>query len=98
VPASPPRLRYYSASLARQLRDPRRIVDELANNMATRVRWHETSVLAGEHGARLAIEMPPGSVLTKLAVSAGWPDAVALAETRVDTVVELMGRERQRGE
>src|SRR5205085_2014393 len=48
-----PRLRYYSASLGRALFDPARIVADLATNMATRVRWHETSVLAGEHGVRL---------------------------------------------
>jgi malonate decarboxylase epsilon subunit len=98
VPAAQPRMRYYSASLARELRDPRRIVDDLAFNMAARVRWHETSVLAGEHGVRLAVEMPPGSVLTKLSTIASLPEgiAVAAADTRTDTVVELMAREARR--
>lgn len=94
-----PRLRYYSASAARELRDPRRIADDLVHNMARPVRWHETALLARERGARLAIEMPPGNVLTKLA-GAAMPQvlAVAAGETRVDTLAALMDRERQRGE
>jgi malonate decarboxylase epsilon subunit len=98
VPASRPRMRYYSASLARALLDPARIVGDLATNMATRVRWHEASVLAGEHGVRVAVEMPPGSVLTRISTIASLPDgiAVAVADTRIDTVVELMAREARR--
>ena len=98
VAVSAPRLRYYSASLGRELRDGARIVGDLANNMAVPVRWHETNVLTGEHGARLAVEMPPGNVLTKLSAIAALADgvAVAAADTRVDTIVELMARESRR--
>ncbi|MGZ5184266.1 MAG: malonate decarboxylase subunit epsilon [Caldimonas sp.] len=94
---SAPRLRYYSASHARELRDPIRIAHDLANNMALPVLWHETTLLAGERGARLVVEMPPGNVLTKLATAA-LPDAlaVAAAETRADTIAALMAREAQR--
>jgi malonate decarboxylase epsilon subunit len=91
----PPRLRYYSASAARALRDPAAIGQDLASNMATQVRWHETAVLAWEVGARLFVEMSPGKVLTKL-VDEALPDirAVAVDDTRLDTIGALMSRER----
>ncbi len=97
VRVSPPRLRWYSASLGRELRDPARIADDLAHNMARPVQWHDTTVLAAERGARLMVEMPPGQVLTKLA-GAALPDvrAVAAADTRADTIAALMAREAQR--
>ena len=97
VVVSTPRLRYYSASLGRELREPPRIAHDLAHNMALPVNWHETSVLAGERGVGLSVEMPPGNVLTKLSAAA-LPDvlAVAAADTRADTIVELMAREARR--
>ncbi|QEI07595.1 acyltransferase domain-containing protein [Pigmentiphaga aceris] len=93
----PPRLRYYSASAARAVRDPAAIGLDLAHNMASLVRWHETSVLAWEVGARLFVEMSPGKVLTRLCTEA-LPDArtVAIDDTRLDTVAALMARERVR--
>jgi malonate decarboxylase epsilon subunit len=95
----PPRLRYYSASAARALRDPAAIGADLARNMATPVRWHETSVLAWEVGARLFVEMSPGKVLTRLCEEA-LPDvrAVAVDDTRLDTIAALMARERTRAD
>ena len=97
VPVAAPRLRYFSASLGRVLSAPVRIADDLARNMALPVKWHDTTVLAHELGVRLSIEMPPGSVLTKLAGLA-FPQAlsVAAADTRTDTLAVLMARERQR--
>ena len=97
VPVAAPRLRYISASLGRVLSAPARIADDLARNMALPVKWHDASVLAHEHGVRLSVEMPPGSVLTKLSGLA-FPDAVsvAAADTRTDTLAVLMARERQR--
>jgi malonate decarboxylase epsilon subunit len=99
VPISAPRLRVFSASLGRELRDPARIAGDLACNMARPVLWHDTTTLAHERGVRLSIEMPPGNVLTKLAVVA-FPDAIAVAasETRIDSLALLMQRERERGE
>ncbi|MBG6071644.1 MULTISPECIES: malonate decarboxylase subunit epsilon [unclassified Polaromonas] len=97
VPVAAPRLRYFSASLGRALSAPALIADDLARNMALPVKWHDTSVLAHEHGVRLSVEMPPGSVLTKLGGLA-FPDAVSVAAagTRTDTLAVLMARERQR--
>ncbi|MGO4332857.1 malonate decarboxylase subunit epsilon [Cupriavidus sp. 2TAF22] len=97
VRATRPRLRYFSASAARELRDPARIATDLARNLAVPVRWHETMLLARECGVRLAVEMPPGNVLTRLAAPL-LPDgiAVACADTRIDSVVALSGREALR--
>ena len=97
VPMLRPRLRYFSASRSRELRDPERLREDLARNMARPVLWHDTTALAHESGVRLSIEMPPGGVLTKLAMAA-FPDAVALAaeQTRGDSLALLMERERSR--
>lgn len=89
-----PTLRLFSASAARELRDPARIAADLAANMALPVRWHETLLLARACGVRLAVEMPPGNVLTRLA-GAVLPEAVAFAETRADSVRVLMDRASQ---
>jgi len=95
VQLSPPRLRYFSASLVRVLQCPARIADDLARNMAVPVKWHDTTVLAHEQGVRLTVEMPPGSVLTKLSTAA-LPEAlsVSASNTRIDTLSVLMERER----
>lgn len=87
-----PTLRLFSASAARELRDPARVAADLAANMALPVRWHETLLLARACGVRLAVEMPPGNVLTRLAGTV-LPEAVACADTRVDSVKVLMARQ-----
>ncbi|WP_042877455.1 malonate decarboxylase subunit epsilon [Cupriavidus necator] len=94
VPQSPPTLRYFSASKARELRDPRKIAEDLAQNMATPVRWHETMLLVRANGARLVVEAPPGDVLTRLAQPV-FADGMALAcdRTRVDSIAAIMRRE-----
>jgi malonate decarboxylase epsilon subunit len=99
VPMCTPRLQVFSASLGRELRNPARIAEDLAHNMARPVLWHDTTTLAHERGVRLSIEMPPGNVLTKLATVA-FPDAIAVAasEMRIDSLALLMQRERERGE
>jgi malonate decarboxylase epsilon subunit len=98
VPMKAPKLLLFSASLGREMRDPARIADDLAHNMARPVLWHETTTLARERGMTLSIEMPPGNVLTKLATAA-QPDAlsVAASDNRIDTLAVLMKRERERG-
>lgn len=61
-----PQIAYLSGSSGRVLWQPERIADDLAFNMARTVRWHEAMVAAYEREVRLAIEMPPGAVLTGL--------------------------------
>jgi malonate decarboxylase epsilon subunit len=88
-----PTIAYLSSSAARTLFDPARIRDTLAANMARSVHWADTVRLAWERGARLAVEMPPGSVLTRL-TAPQFADGVAVAcdGNRADTVLALMAR------
>ncbi|MDO8071007.1 malonate decarboxylase subunit epsilon [Janthinobacterium sp. SUN176] len=90
-----PSLVYLSSSAARALFDPARIRDSLAANMARRVQWTSTVRLAWERGARLALEMPPGSVLTRL-TAPDFTDGVAVCceGNRGDSVLALVRRER----
>ncbi|KQQ32487.1 malonate decarboxylase subunit epsilon [Duganella sp. Leaf126] len=57
---------YISGSAARAMFDGAAIGADLAHNMARPVHWYDGIRHAWERGARLAIEMPTGSVLTKL--------------------------------
>ncbi|PHV31143.1 malonate decarboxylase subunit epsilon [Janthinobacterium sp. BJB312] len=90
-----PSLVYLSSSAARALFDPARIRDSLTANMAQRVQWSATVRLAWERGARLAVEMPPGSVLTRL-TAPDFTDGVAICcdGNRGDSLLALVGRER----
>jgi malonate decarboxylase epsilon subunit len=73
-----PRIAYVSSSQARVLFDGRRIGADLAANMAQPVLWADTVRHAWERGARLAVEMPSGSVLTRL-TAPEFADGVALS-------------------
>jgi malonate decarboxylase epsilon subunit len=90
----PPRLTYLSSSAARALLEPQRIADDLAGNVARPVNWHDTARLAWERGARLAIEMPSGSVLTGLTQPA-FADGLAVCceNNRIETLVALIARQ-----
>ncbi|GAB3464794.1 malonate decarboxylase subunit epsilon [Massilia terrae] len=61
-----PSITYISSSTARALFGGRAIIDDLAANMARPVLWADTARHAWERGARLAVEMPSGSVLSRL--------------------------------
>ena len=67
VPLHRPRVTYISGSAARALFDGAAVGADLAANMARPVHWHDSVRHAWERGARLAVEMPSGSVLTRLA-------------------------------
>jgi malonate decarboxylase epsilon subunit len=88
-----PRITYISSSQARALFDPRRIGADLAANMAHPVLWADTVRHAWERGARLALEMPTGSVLTKL-TAPEFPDGVAMScdGARLDSLVLAVSR------
>lgn len=89
-----PQLAYLSSSAARTLFDPDRIRDSLASNMARRVHWADTVRLAWERGARLAVEMPPGSVLTRLtAPEFGEGVAVSCDGQRAESLLALIGKQ-----
>ena len=95
VTLSRPHCAYLSGSTARVLWQPERIADDLAMNMARTVRWQEAMVAANEREARLAIEMPPGGILTCLTRQAAWEgETVSLERSGVDVVAHLAKRLR----
>lgn len=85
-----PTIAYLSGSTGRVLWQPDRIADDLAFNMARPLYWANAMTAAYERGVRLAIEMPPGSVLTGLAkrvMTQG--DAVSVQQEGLNTVLRL---------
>jgi len=90
-----PRSTYVSASSARALFAPEKIRDDLANNMARQVHWHDAATHAWERGARLAVEMLPGSTLTGLcrSVFSAGGDAVAMSQNSLSNLVILQQRQ-----
>jgi malonate decarboxylase epsilon subunit len=86
-----PQAVFISSSAARALFDPARIAQDLAANLACPVLWSDTVRHAWERGARLAIEMPSGSVLTRL-TQPMFEGGVALAcaDTRLDSILSLV--------
>jgi malonate decarboxylase epsilon subunit len=97
VPLRPPApgCAYISASSARVLFDPERIRDDLAMNMARQVHWTDTVRQVWERGARLAVEMPSGSVLTGLTAPV-FDNGLALSceNTRIDSLLAHIAREQ----
>ena len=96
VPRKRPRITYISSSAARALFDADRIMADLAANMARPVLWADTLRHAWERGARTALEMPSGAVLTRLALEADFGAGIALCAdgNRLDTLVQV-ARENQ---
>jgi len=89
-----PRVTYLSSSAARAIRDPARLAEDLATNMARPVNWHDTARLAWERGARLAVEMSSGTVLTGLTQPAFAEGlAVCSENNRIETLVSLITRQ-----
>lgn len=90
-----PQCAYLSGSTGRVLWQPEKIADDLAWNMARTVRWQEAVIAANERDARLAIEMPPGGILTCLTRQAAWNgESISLERSGVDVAVHLANRLR----
>lgn len=90
-----PRCAYLSGSSARVLFQPAQIADDLAMNMARTVRWHEAMEAASERDVGLALEMPPGAVLTGLArepLTRG--DALSLDQAGLPLALRLAAQAR----
>nr|WP_255557201.1 malonate decarboxylase subunit epsilon [Sodalis sp. dw_96] len=88
-----PDIAYLSGSTGRVLWQPDRIADDLAMNMSRPVHWQDAMVSAYERDVRLAIEMPPGAVLTgltKRVMEQG--EAIALSQHSLALVTALAGR------
>ncbi|XTZ38763.1 malonate decarboxylase subunit epsilon [Salmonella enterica] len=93
-----PQCAYLSGSSGRVLWQPEQIADDLAWNMARTVRWQEAVIAANEREARLAIEMPPGGILTCLTHQASWSgDSISLERSGMDVAVHLAKRLRAQG-
>lgn len=76
MPVTAPRIAMVGNRRARMLRDAAAVREELATNLAHPVRWSDGVTLLAEHGATAVLEMPPGTVLTRLA-AAEFPDLPA---------------------
>ncbi len=90
-----PNIPYVSNRGGRLLRDAEAIRDDLARNVMYPVLWHDANTVLYETGTRLYLEMPPGHTLTGL-ITAAFDDirALALQESRFDTVAVLAAREK----
>lgn len=90
-----PRCEYLSGSSARVIWQPERIADDLALNMSRTVRWHEAMAAAEERDVGLAVEMPPGGVLTCLTRQAVTrEESLSLERSGVDVVVHVANKLR----
>jgi malonate decarboxylase epsilon subunit len=90
-----PALIYLSSNTARAIFEPTRIADDLAGNMARQVFWHDTARQAWERGARLAVEMPSGSVLTGLSEAVFAEGlAVSCENNSIDNLATMISRQR----
>lgn len=86
-----PRISYLSANNARIINQVEKLRDDLAYNMARSVYWHETMTAAYERGVRIAIEMPPGAVLTGLTKKVmDQGEVIALNQVGIVHVVQLV--------
>jgi len=96
VSVAEPRVAYITNRGGRPTRDPETVREDLARNVMYPVRWYDGTTALFELGVGLFVEMPPGRVLTELAESA-FPGAraVAVADTRLDTIEILAARERR---
>jgi malonate decarboxylase epsilon subunit len=86
-----PRAIYIANRTARPTKDFDHIREDVATNIAHPVRWHDSTEVLVEMGARLFVEMYPGQVLTRLA-SAAFPQArsIALEATPLSTAAKLV--------
>ncbi|WP_174509323.1 malonate decarboxylase subunit epsilon [Klebsiella oxytoca] len=93
VTLSRPLHAYLSGTTGRVLWEPQKIADDLAFNMARTVQWQDAMVSANQRDARLALEMPPGSVLTGLTHLAGWQgEAICMERNSVAVAQHLAHR------
>jgi malonate decarboxylase epsilon subunit len=86
-----PTIPYISNRGARPLRQADAIRTDLATNLRYPVRWHDTTIVLGELGAQVFVEMPPGRTLTQLAEDA-LPNIakVAIEQTSIPSAAALI--------
>jgi malonate decarboxylase epsilon subunit len=64
---SPPQVVYVGNVNGRPLRTKELVANDLVNNIAHGVRWHDATTVLKELGCNLFLEMPPGHTLSDLA-------------------------------
>lgn len=86
---------YGGNQTARPLRSASAIKEDLALSISNPVRWHEATSVLYELGARLYVEMQPGSVLTSLAKVA-FPEArsISVSDNGWKTAAVLIKRQQ----
>ncbi|USJ01963.1 malonate decarboxylase subunit epsilon [Xanthomonas prunicola] len=62
-----PTLRVMAGIDARAVRTPALVIETLSKQIAQTVRWHDVLVQAAERGARVFLELGPGSALARMA-------------------------------
>ena len=86
-----PTIPYISNRGARPLRQADAIRTDLATNLRYPVRWHDATIVLGELGAQVFVEMPPGRTLTQLAEDALPGVAkVAIEQTSIASAAALI--------
>ena len=96
VALNAPSMKYLSGSTARPVLTAEKMREDLAFNMCRIIDWRSTVQTAYERGARLQIELPPGTVLTGLARRVfEQGSVVAFQGARLDTLSAL-SREEER--
>lgn len=90
-----PRIRYICNHTARAAPRADDVREDLIRGVACPVLWHDSTTLLVELGARLFIEIPPGTVLTDLVRSA-FPElqTVAIDNAALESAVLLAARMR----
>ncbi len=89
-----PSIPYISNRGARPLRQADAIRADLATNLRYPVRWHDSTIVLGELGAQVFVEMPPGRTLTQLAEEALPGIAKVAVEQRSTTSAAALIRAR----
>ena len=72
-----PQVTYVGNVAARALRNKEAIAQDLVNNIAHGVRWHDATTVLKELGCNAFLEMPPGHILSDLA-NANLPGVTAV--------------------
>ncbi|RFA08112.1 hypothetical protein B7R54_01940 [Subtercola boreus] len=78
IPARRPTARYLSAMTARAAPTSAAIGDDLANGVARRVRWRDTTELLAELGSTVVVQIAPGHTTAAL-FAAAHPDIPVIA-------------------
>ena len=93
IARSEPRCPYMSNVRGRALRSADAILEDLADNIAYGVRWFDATSILEELGCNLFLEMPPGRILTDLAMT-NQPAVLSLAVSQypISKLVQIAKR------